>query len=196
MVVRTFQILTLWLEIRTPNRPSSTFIGRKNNRGNKTYQSRLTRWVDRLLPFQFTVQHVPGKILGLADYFSRYPIYPAPQPLESDKNYVVNLINTFKHILKNAQRISSNQNAPKLHHAYHDATKARKQNKQSKHASCHSRYLKQSLSCNHSNSSLHNLSQYNQNSRSLKNTFYFALETTQIYIHLINQSTNVTALKG
>ena len=68
----------------------------KNNRGNKTYQSRLTRWVDRLLHFHFTVQHVPGKNMGFADYFSRYPISPAPQPLESDKNYVVNLINTFK----------------------------------------------------------------------------------------------------
>ena len=67
--------------------------------------------------------------MGFADYFSRYPISPAPQPLESDKNYVVNLINTFKHILNNAQRISSNQNAPKLHHADHDATNARNQNK-------------------------------------------------------------------
>ena len=101
------------------------------------------------------------KNMGFADYFSRYPIFPAPQPLESDKNYVINLLNTFKHILKNAQRISSNQNAPKLHHAYPDATKARKGNKQSKHASCHSRYLKQSISCSQSNSSLYNLSLYN-----------------------------------
>ena len=106
--------------------------------------------------------------MGFEGYFSRYPIFPAPQPLESDQNYVVNLINTFKHILKNVQRISSNQNAPKLHYAYHDAIKARKQNKQSKHVFCHSRYLKQSHSCNQSNSSLHNLSLYNQISRSLK----------------------------
>ena len=108
----------------------------KNNRGNKTYQSRLTRWVDRLLPLHFTVQHVPGKNMGFAGYFSRYPISLAPQPLESDKNYVVNLINTFEHIQKYAQRISSNHNAPKLQNAYHDAMKARKQNKQSKHSFC------------------------------------------------------------
>ena len=37
----------------------------KENRGNKTYQSRLTRWVDRLLPFHFAVEHVPGKNMGL-----------------------------------------------------------------------------------------------------------------------------------
>ena len=32
----------------------------KNNRGNKTYQSRLTRWVDRLLPLHFKVEHIAG----------------------------------------------------------------------------------------------------------------------------------------
>ena len=37
------------------------------NRGNKTYQSRLTRWVDRLLPLNFTIEHVPGKKMGFAD---------------------------------------------------------------------------------------------------------------------------------
>ena len=61
--------------------------------------------------------------MGFADYFSRYRISPAPQPLESDNNYVVNLINTFKNVLKNAQNISTNQNAPKLYHAKDDVTK-------------------------------------------------------------------------
>ena len=40
----------------------------KNNRGNKTYQSSLTRWVDRLLPFHFKVKHIAGKNMGFADY--------------------------------------------------------------------------------------------------------------------------------
>ena len=30
----------------------------KTNRGNKTHQSRLTRWADRLLPFDFDVLHI------------------------------------------------------------------------------------------------------------------------------------------
>ena len=30
----------------------------KPNRGNKTFSSRLTRWVDRLLPCDFEVVHV------------------------------------------------------------------------------------------------------------------------------------------
>ena len=45
----------------------------KGNRANKTYSSRLTRWVDRLLPFQFTIKHEPGRSLGMADYLSRHP---------------------------------------------------------------------------------------------------------------------------
>ena len=45
----------------------------KRNRANKTYSSRLTRWVDRLLPFQFTVTHSPGRTIETADYLSKQP---------------------------------------------------------------------------------------------------------------------------
>ena len=45
----------------------------KGQKGNKTYSSRLTRWVDRLLPFDFEVIHGPGRDMGLADYLSRKP---------------------------------------------------------------------------------------------------------------------------
>ena len=54
----------------------------KENRENKTYQSRLTRWVDRLLPFYFTVEHVPGKNMGFADYLSRNPSGKAPSRIQ------------------------------------------------------------------------------------------------------------------
>ena len=40
----------------------------KSNKGNKTYFSRLTRWVDRLLPFDFAFVHTPGRTLGMARY--------------------------------------------------------------------------------------------------------------------------------
>ena len=45
----------------------------KPNRGNKTFSSRLTRWVERLLPFEFEVVHVAGRTLGMTDYLSRHP---------------------------------------------------------------------------------------------------------------------------
>ena len=41
-------------------------------RGIKTFSSRLTRWVDRLLPFEFEITHAPGRVLGFADYLSRH----------------------------------------------------------------------------------------------------------------------------
>ena len=46
----------------------------KPNRANKSRQSRLTRWVDKLLPYTFTIKHLPGKDMGFTDYLSRNPI--------------------------------------------------------------------------------------------------------------------------
>ena len=71
----------------------------KENRGNKTYQSRLTRWVDRLLPFHFSVEHIPGKNMGFADYLSRHPSSDPPTPSDRDKNFLINTIEEIKHAL-------------------------------------------------------------------------------------------------
>ena len=38
-----------------------------NNKKNKIRFSRLTRWLDRLIPFDFQVEHKPGAKIGLAD---------------------------------------------------------------------------------------------------------------------------------
>ena len=45
----------------------------RENRSDKSYNSRLTRWVDRLLPFDFSIDHLPGTQMGLVDYISRDP---------------------------------------------------------------------------------------------------------------------------
>ena len=45
----------------------------RENRANKSYNSRLTRWIDRLLPFDFTVDQLLGSKMGLVDYVSRNP---------------------------------------------------------------------------------------------------------------------------
>ena len=45
----------------------------KSNHGNKTYSSRLTRWIDRLLPFDIQIVHRPGRTMGLVDYLFRHP---------------------------------------------------------------------------------------------------------------------------
>ena len=53
---------------------------------NKTYQSRLTRWVDRLFPFQFKVVHISGKNMGIVDYLSGEPSGEPWPESELDKN--------------------------------------------------------------------------------------------------------------
>ena len=45
----------------------------KEHRSNKSDNSRLTRWIDRLLPFYFNIEHIPGAKMGLVDYISRQP---------------------------------------------------------------------------------------------------------------------------
>ena len=43
----------------------------KEHRSNRSYYSRLTRLVDRGLPFNFEIEHLAGVRMGLADYISR-----------------------------------------------------------------------------------------------------------------------------
>ena len=57
-----------------------------NNKKNKTMFSRLTRWIDRIFPFDFVIEHMPGAKIGLADYLSRHPVGEATR---------VSLYNTF-----------------------------------------------------------------------------------------------------
>ena len=71
----------------------------KENRGNKTYKSRLTRWVDRLLPYHFSVERIPGKNIGFAEYLSRNPFSDAPPPSDEDNNFVINTIEEIKHAM-------------------------------------------------------------------------------------------------
>ena len=69
------------------------------NKSNKTYQSRLTRWVDRLLPYQFTIVHIPGRDMGIVDYLLRDP-YNDPWPeSELANKFVVATINSFHEAL-------------------------------------------------------------------------------------------------
>ena len=62
------------------------------NRGNKTYQSGLSRRVDRLLPFNFKIEHIPGKNMGFADYLSSHPSDPPAPTYEDGEKIVVNTI--------------------------------------------------------------------------------------------------------
>ena len=69
------------------------------NKSNKTYQSRLTRWVDQLLPYQFKIVHIPGRDMGIVDYLSRDPFNDSWPESELDEKFVVATINSFHEAL-------------------------------------------------------------------------------------------------
>ena len=61
----------------------------KEHRSSKSYNSRLTRWVDRLLPFDFNIEHIPGAKMGLVDYISRQPNQEAKVTNKYDELFAV-----------------------------------------------------------------------------------------------------------
>ena len=59
------------------------------NHSNKTMHSRLTRWVNRLLAFNFKIKHIPGKEMGFTDLLSRLPSGKALPTSHYDSKFVV-----------------------------------------------------------------------------------------------------------
>ena len=61
----------------------------KEHRSNKSYNSRLTRWVDRLLSFDFNIEHIPGAKMRLVDYISRQQNQEAKVTNKYDEEFAV-----------------------------------------------------------------------------------------------------------
>ena len=72
----------------------------RENRSNKSYNSRLTRWVDRLLPFDFSIDHLPGTKMGLVDYISRDPHQQAVNISAYNEQFIVAKLNVIKRSAK------------------------------------------------------------------------------------------------
>ena len=71
----------------------------KDGKNTKTAQSRLTRWADKLLPLDFSVEQLPCKEMGFVDYLSRYPSgEPVPVSLDDEK-FVIALVNQISALL-------------------------------------------------------------------------------------------------
>ena len=68
----------------------------RERRSNKSYKGRLTRWVDRLLPFDFSIDHLPGSKMGLVDYISRDPQQKAVNISAYDEQFIVAKLNVIK----------------------------------------------------------------------------------------------------
>ena len=68
----------------------------KEHRSNKSNDSRLTRWIDRLLPFDFNIEHIPGAKMGLVDYISRQPNHEAKVTHKYDEEFAVATITRIR----------------------------------------------------------------------------------------------------
>ena len=56
------------------------------NRSNKTMHSKLTRWVNRPLPFNFENSHKPGKDMGFTNLLSKLTLGKTSHLLITKKN--------------------------------------------------------------------------------------------------------------
>ena len=84
----------------------------KEHRSNKSYKSRLTRWVDRLLPFQFDIEHLLGAKMGLVDYISRNPSQKAKKISTYYEEFIVAKL---KLISKSINALELNTEYPASH---------------------------------------------------------------------------------
>ena len=86
-----------------------------NNKKNKTMFRRLTRPIDRIIPFDFAIEHMPGAKIGLADYLSRHPVGEATRVSLYDNTFTVAKLqsltnslgyyNTNKRIIKASRKL-------------------------------------------------------------------------------------------
>ena len=86
----------------------------KENTSNKSYNSRLTRWIDRLLPFQFDIEHLPGAKMGLVDYISRHPFQKAIKVSTYDEEFNVAKLKLIS-ASNNTLELNNTKPAPHLH---------------------------------------------------------------------------------
>ena len=72
----------------------------REKRANKSYNSQLTRCVNRLLAFDFTIDHLPGSKMGLVDYISRDPQQKAVNISAYDEQFIVAKLDVIKRSAK------------------------------------------------------------------------------------------------
>ena len=72
-------------------------------KANTTFSKRLTRWVGRLLPFEFSAANTPGRTLGMTDYLSRPPSLLKGSIFKFEQLFIdwftINAFNEFKNAL-------------------------------------------------------------------------------------------------
>ena len=87
----------LYVKIFTVITDHSALLSKmRENKANKSYNSRLTRWVDRLLPFDFSVDNLPGTKMDLVYYISREPQQKTVNISTYDEQFIVANLDAIK----------------------------------------------------------------------------------------------------
>ena len=87
----------------------------KESRSNKLYNSSFTRWFDRLLPFQFDIENLPGAKMALVGYVSRNTFQKAKNVFAYDEEFIVAELNLISKSI-NALELNITHSASHLHH--------------------------------------------------------------------------------
>ena len=98
-------------------------------KGNKTFFSQLTRWYDRLVPYDFKFEHRRESKMGMADYLSRFSSAEAPETCRYDEIFIVAKIKKI-----NAALNPKDQMKPRGQRAKHIESKTTVEGDQSRSA--------------------------------------------------------------
>ena len=104
----TFQILSLWKQFTVITDHQALINALNASERSKTSQSRLTRWIDRLIPIHFDIKHLAGNKMGLIEYMSRNPVRLAILTSEYHEKFAVASINAFINNLEMIDNVSFN----------------------------------------------------------------------------------------
>ena len=74
-----------------------------------TSQSRLTRWIERLIPFNFDIKHLAGSKMRFIDYIYQNPVGIAISPSEDDEEFFVKSINLLVNNLEMIDNLILNE---------------------------------------------------------------------------------------
>ena len=130
--VKHFKNYVFGVKFKTISDHKALMTVLKLNRGNKIFSSKLTKWVVRLIPFEFEVVHVAGRTLGMTDYLSRHPTELEGASIKAEtlwnKWFTVKCVISLNKVLENGELISEQAEAAERVNECHSINRVAKAN--------------------------------------------------------------------
>ena len=87
--IHQFKNYLLGSQFKLINDHKAMVTALRDDQNAKTTQSKSTRWADKLLPYDFSLERKPGKDMGFVDYLSRHPTNKPIPHFEDDEKFVI-----------------------------------------------------------------------------------------------------------